>query len=343
MHARICVLVWAVMGLVAMVSAARATTHEFYQGKTVRIIVSMAAGGGFDTYSRAIARHMGKHIPGNPTLIVENMPGAGGIIAANYVYKVAKPDGLTLGNFAGGLVSQQLVGNPGIEFDARKFEWLGVPVKDHVACALTKASGITSLEAWMAAKTPVKLGATGPGTNTHDTPRVLMAALGLPIHLVAGYRGTAEIRLAADSGELAGGCWAWESIKVTWRQALEAGDVRIVLQATPTPHPELPGVPVASDIAKTEEARQFIRAGIHDPSAMTRVYALPPGTPKARVQLLRQAFMATLQDAEFRAEAEKSKLELDPVSGEEVESTVARLFELSPTAVAKLKEILAAK
>jgi hypothetical protein len=130
---------------------------------------------------------------------------------------------------------------------------------------------------------------------------------------------------------------------VTWRQALETGDVRIVLQAAPTPHPELPGVPLASDVAKTDEARQFIRAGIHDPSAITRIYTLPPGTPKARVQLLRRAFMTTLEDAEFRAEAEKSKLELDPVSGEEVESTVARLFELSPTAVAKLKEVLAVK
>jgi tripartite-type tricarboxylate transporter receptor subunit TctC len=343
MHARVGCVIGAFVALAMLASAAQATTHEFYKGKTIRLIVSAAAGGGFDTYSRAIARHMGKHIPGNPTIIVENMTGAGGIIAANYVYKVAKPDGLTIGNFAGGLVSQQLLGNPGIEFDARKFEWLGVPVKDNIVCALTKASGITSLQAWQAAKAPVKLGATGPGTNTYDTPKVLMAALGLPIHLVAGYRGTAEIRLAADSGELAGGCWAWESIKVTWRKALEAGEVGIVLQAVPTPHAELPGVPVAIDLAQTDEARQFIRAGIYDPSAMTRVYTLSPGTPKDRVQLMRKAFMATLQDAEFRAEAEKSKLDLDPVSGEEVEQTVARLFELSPTAVAKLKEVLAAK
>jgi tripartite-type tricarboxylate transporter receptor subunit TctC len=343
MRGRLLYVMGAVGALVVMASVAQATTHEFYKGKTIRLIVSAAAGGGFDTYSRAIARHMGKHIPGHPTIIVENMTGAGGIIAANYVYKVAKPDGLTVGNFAGGLVSQQLLGTPGIEFDARKFEWLGVPVKDSVACVFTKASGITSLEAWKAAKTPVKLGATGPGTNTYDTPKVLMAALGLPIHLVAGYRGTAEIRLAADSGELAGGCWAWESIKVTWRKALEAGDVRIVLQAVPTAHAELPGVPVAIDLAQTDEARQFLQAGIHDPSAITRVYTLSPGTPKDRVQLMRKAFMATLQDAEFRAEAEKSKLDLDPVSGAEVEQTVARLFELSPTAVAKLKEVLAAK
>lgn len=340
MHGRIRSFIGAIMGLLLVASVAQATTHEFYKGKTIRIIVSAAAGGGFDTYSRTLARHMGKYLPGRPNIIVENMTGAGGLIAANYVYKVAKPDGLTIGNFAGGLISQQLLGNPGIEFDARKFEWIGVPVKDNVACAFTKASGITSVETWMAAKTPVKVGATGPGTNTFDTPKVLMAALGLPIQVVAGYRGTAEIRLAADSGELAGGCWAWESIKVTWRKALEAGDVRIVLQAVSKAHAELPEVPLAINFAKTDEARQLMQVGIHDPSAITRLYTLPPGTPKARVQLLRKAFMDTLRDAELRAEAEKSQLDLDPVSGEEVESTVVRLFGQSQALVAKLKEVL---
>jgi hypothetical protein len=169
-----------------------------------------------------------------------------------------------------------------------------------------------------------------------------VAALGLPIQVVAGYRGTAEIRLAADSGELAGGCWAWESIKVTWRKALEAGDVKVVLQAVAKPHAELRGVPVAGDFAKTDEARQLLQMGIYDPSAITRIYTLPPGTPKERVQLLRQAFVATLKDPEFQAEAEKSKLDIDPVSGEEVEQTVARLFESNPAVVAKLKEALAA-
>jgi tripartite-type tricarboxylate transporter receptor subunit TctC len=341
MHGTIRALLGALTGLVFSASAAAATTHDFYAGKTIRIVVGAAAGGGFDTYSRTIARYMGQHIPGHPTIIVENMTGAGGLIAANHVYKVAKPDGLTIGNFAGGLVSQQLLGNPGVEFDARRFEWLGVPVKDHIVCALTKASGITSLEAWMAAKTPVKLGATGPGTNTYDTPKVLMAALGLPIQVVAGYRGTAEIRLAAEGGELAGGCWAWESIKVTWRQALEAGAVHLVLQAVPRAHPELPGVPVAIDFAKTEEARRLLEIGIHAPSAITRLYTLPPATPKERVQLLRQAFMATMQSPEFLAEAQKAKLDIDPVSGEEVAGTVARLFEQGPAIVAKLKQVLA--
>jgi tripartite-type tricarboxylate transporter receptor subunit TctC len=334
-------LLLAVAALAFMVGAAQTATPEFYRGKTIRIVVGLAAGGGFDTYSRAIARHMGKHIPGHPAIIVENMTGAGSLIAANYVYKIAKPDGLTIGNFVGGLIGQQLLGNPGIEFDARKFEWIGVPVKDNVACALTKTSGIASVEQWMAAKTPVKLGATAPGSPTYDVPRLLTSTLGLPIHVVAGYKGTAEIRLAADGGEVAGGCWAWESIKATWRQALETGDVLIVLQTVPEAHPDLPSVPLAMSFAKTDEARQLIEAGIHDLSAITRPYSLPPGTPKERLQLLRQAFMDTLRDPEFVAEAEKSHLDIDPVPGDVMERIIAGLFTLEPPLLAKLKETLA--
>jgi tripartite-type tricarboxylate transporter receptor subunit TctC len=130
----------------------------YYEGKTIRIIVGFSAGGGFDLYARVIARHMGKHIPGNPTIIVENMTGAGSLISANYVYKVAKPDGLTIGNFNGGLFLNQVMEQPGIEFDARKFEYIGAAVTEECAYAFTKASGITSIEKWMASKTPVKMG-----------------------------------------------------------------------------------------------------------------------------------------------------------------------------------------
>jgi tripartite-type tricarboxylate transporter receptor subunit TctC len=322
------------------VSQSVADAQEFYKGKTIRIVVGFPAGGGFDTYSRIIARHIHKHIPGDPTVIVDNVTGAGSLIAANTVYKATKPDGLTIGNFIGNLIMQQLLGGTGIEFDARKFEWLGVPVKDHVVCALTRASGITSVERWMAAKVPVKLGGSAPGTTNDDSAKVLKAALGLPIQLVTGYKGTAPIRLAADSGEIAGSCWAWESIKVTWRKGLDAGEVNIVLQAVPKAHHDLPKVPVAIELAKTDEGRKLIQAGIHDTSAITRPYALPPGTPKDRVQILRNAFMETMKDKEFLAEAEKSKLDVDPVSGEETEKIIAGLFQLDPAMVAKLSEIL---
>jgi tripartite-type tricarboxylate transporter receptor subunit TctC len=199
-----------------------ASESDFFQGKTIRIVVGSSPGGGFDTYSRTLARHMGRYMGGNPNFIVENMPGAGQRIAANHLYKVARPDGLTVGNFFGGLLVGQVLGYSGLEFDAVKFQYIGVPVKDNPVCVLTKASGITSYEKWSAAKTPIKFGATGADDlMLYGIPKILHAALGLPIQVVAGYKGTSDIRLAAESGELAGACWGWESIRSTWRKAIE--------------------------------------------------------------------------------------------------------------------------
>src|SRR2546428_1063646 len=314
--------------------------QSFYEGKTVRINVGFAAGGGYDTYARLLSRHLGRHIPGKPTLIVDNMPGAGSLIAANQLFKVAKPDGLTLAHFNGVLFLGQVLGQPGIEFDSRRFELIGAAVKEDVACAMTKASGITSLEKWMAATTPVKLGGVAPGAAPDNTARILKAALGLPIQLVSGYRGTAEIRLAAEGGEVAGACWAWDSMKVTWRQALDAGDAVPVLQVVAKKFPDLPNVPLAITLAKTDEARQLIQVGIQYAGAFARPFALPPGTPRERVQVMRRAFQETLKDRALVAEAEKTKLTLDPVTGEELEKMVADVFTLDPTLAAKLKAIL---
>ena len=327
---------------VAILSAGNASgAEEFFKGKSLRIVVGFSAGGGFDTYARAISRHMSKHIPGNPGVVVENMTGAGSLIAANHVYKVAKPDGLTIGHFIGGFFLGQVLGQPGVEFDARKFEFIGAPVSDHVVCALTKASGITSVEKWMAAKTPVKLGGLAPGTSTPDNAtRIFKAALGLPIQLVTGYKGTADVRLAADGGELAGGCWGWDSISVTWRKALDSGDVAIILQANRKNHPDLPNVPQAIKFAKTDEARKMIDVGIHGDSDIVRTYTLPPGTPKDRVQILRKAFEATLKDAEFVADAKKARLNIDPIAPEEIEKDIAGLFKLDPALLTKLKDVL---
>jgi tripartite-type tricarboxylate transporter receptor subunit TctC len=313
---------------------------KFFEGKTIRIVVGFSAGGGFDTYSRTIARHLAKHVPGRPAVLVENMPGAASLIAANHAYKVAKPDGLTVVNFHGNQLVGQLLGREGIEFDARKFAWLGVPVRDSTACALTRASGITTAEQWTAAKAPVKLGGVGPGDTTHDTARILEAALGLPIQLVRGYKGTADIRLAAESGEVQGGCWQWESIKVTWRKALEANEIAIVLQVTEKPLPDLPRVPLALSLAKTEEARQLLRAGVIVPTAISRLYALPPGTPPDRVQTLRAAFQETLRDPEFLADARQAKLDVEPMAAAELERLVEDLLRLDPAVAAKLKGIL---
>jgi len=312
--------------------------EPFYGGKTVRIIVGYAAGGGYDLYSRTMARHMGKYIPGHPTMIVENMPGAGSLIAANHVYNVAKPDGLTVGHFSGVLFLGQVLGQKGIEFDGLRFEHIGVPAKIEGACAFTKASGITSAEKWMASKTPQKMGATAPGTVGHDVSKILIATLAVPMHLVTGYKGTADIRLAVEGAELAGLCTGWESLKSTWRGAIETGDMIVVLQTLPKPHPDLPKVPLAVNFAKTEEARQLMQVGIHDMAAISRPYVLPPGTPKERVQVLRRAFMETMKDPGFLADAEKSKLDLDPLPGEELERTVSRLSKIEPSLASKLRE-----
>lgn len=333
-------LVGSIAGIALTTSLARGAEDMFYKGKTVRLIVGAPAGGGFDTYSRALARHMTKHIPGAPTIIVENMAGAGTLVAANYTYKAAKPDGLSIGNFIGGLIMGQVMGQPGIEFDARRFEWIGVPSKDNIACAFTKASGITSIEKWMASKTPVKIGGTGKSTAPEDAPKILKAALNLPVHLVSGYKGTPDIRLAAESGELAGGCWQWESIKVTWQKALETGNVVVVLQVTPKPLPDLREVPLAVSFARTEEAHRLIQIGIQDQGAITRLYALPPGTPKERTQTLRKAFMDMLKDPEFIADARKARLDIDPTPGDELEKIVNDLFRLDTALLTRLKEAL---
>jgi tripartite-type tricarboxylate transporter receptor subunit TctC len=320
--------------------ASNSSTHDFFRGKVVRFIVGTAPGGGYDTYTRLIARHIGRHIPGSPSVIVENMTGAGSILAANHMYRIAKPDGLTIGHPLGAVLFLQVLGAPGIEFDARRFEYVGVPVKDTYAVGLTKASGITSMEKWMASETPVKLGASAPGGATYDVPKILQAALGLPIQVVSGYKGTSDIRLAAESGEVAGFLTGWESFKSTWRKALDAGEAAIVLQVVPKAHPELPKVPLAVSYAKTEEARRLIQIGAHDSGASARPYLLPPETPKERVQTLRKAFADTMADRNFLAEADKSHLDINPVSGEELERIIAGFFQLSPDVVARLKEVL---
>jgi len=331
----------AIMIGLTFISFSTLAAAPFYEGKTIRIIVGYSAGGGYDTYARVISRHMGKHIPGNPSMIVENMTGAGSLISANHLYKVAKPDGLTIGHFNGGLFFNQVLGEPGIEFDAKKFQFIGAVVKEDCAFAFTKASGITSIEKWMASKTPVKMGGVGPGAFAPDNViRIVKVALNLPIQLVSGYKGTADIRLACEGGELAGTSWGWDSMRVTWRKSLETGDVIVVLQTVPKPFPDLPKVPLAINLAKTDEARQLIELGIHSPSIFARPFVLSPGTPKEQAQLLSKALQETLKDKEFLAETEKAKLDLNPVTGEELEKAVDGIFKMDATMTAKMKDIL---
>jgi tripartite-type tricarboxylate transporter receptor subunit TctC len=328
---------------IVILSAGSSQADDFYKDKTVRVIVGGSAGGGFDTYSRVMARHMGKHIPGNPSVLVENMTGAGTLIAAKYLHSSAKPDGLTFGIFNGGLILGRVIGMKGIDLDMRELQYIGVPVQDSTVCTLRKESGVGNIEQWYAAKSPIKLGGLGPGNSVSDVPRVLRAALDLPLQIVDGYKGTAEARMAADAGELHGACWAWESMRVNWANALKAGDAKVILQVAMKKIPDLPNVPAAMDLAKSDDARQLLKAGAIDPAAIVRVYATSPRTPKDRVESLRKAFAATLTDPEFLAETRKINLDVNPLSGEEVKKIVDDLFKLPAPMVTKLAAILAGK
>jgi tripartite-type tricarboxylate transporter receptor subunit TctC len=313
--------------------------NPFYEGKVIRIVVGLSAGGGYDAYARALARHLPRHIPGHPTIIVDNMTGAGSLIAANYLYKVAKPDGLTIGHFVGNLFLNQIMKQQGVEFDARKFEFIGAAAKEEAVFAFSKKSGITSIEKWMAAPRPVKMAGQGPGSAPDNAIKVAKVVLGLPTQLVSGYKGTPEQRLAVEGGEVDGTSFAWAGMKATWSKSFESGEVVPVLQAVPKPFPELLKVPLAISLAKTDEARQMVEVGLHKSGVFSRPFVLPPGTPKDRVRLLAKAFQDTLSDKEFLSEAGKAKLDIELVTGEEIEKAVASIFTLEPGVVARLQAV----
>jgi tripartite-type tricarboxylate transporter receptor subunit TctC len=318
-----------------------AAQDKFFEGKTIRIIVGFSPGGGFDAHSRAIARHMGRHIPGNPTVTVENMTGAGSLIAANYIYNQAKPDGLTTGNWIGGLIIQQYLNAKGVSFDAQKFEWVGAPVRINNICAFTKKSGITSLEKWQQSKALVKIGAEAAGSTTADIPRLLMKYTKLPIQLIEGYKGVADVRLAAEAGEVAGFCSSWEGTKTSWRNALDAGEGMVVLQAVPKAHPEHPKIPLAVDLMQSREGRELFNLVVHNAGGtINRLYSLPPGTPKDRVRTIQRAFQETMKDAEFIAEAKKGRLDIDPITGADIEKAIAGIKNIPPATFERLKGII---
>lgn len=335
------------LGLYACIVLLSAPSHtvfaqdNFFSGKTIRIIVGFSAGGGFDAYSRTIARHMGKHIPGNPSVIVENMTGAGSMIAANHVYNQAKPDGLTMGNWIGGLILQQLLGAKGIAFDAVKFEYIGAPVRINNVCVATRKSGISDLSKWRESPTRVKIGAEAAGSTTSDIPRLLMEYTNLPIQLIEGYKGVADVRIAAEAGEVAGFCSSWEGTKTSWRSVLERKEAAVVLQASPRPHPDHPKVPLAIEQIKSQEGRDLFRLVVHEVGGtINRLYVVPPATPKDRVKTLREAFAETMKDPAFLAESKKIRLDIDPVSGEEIAKTVTEMGSIPQATLAKLKGII---
>lgn len=315
---------------------------DFYTGKTLTIIVGFKPGGGFDTTSRILARYIGKYVPGNPTVIVQNMDGAGSTVAANHLYKVAQPDGLTIGVFNEQQVLQQALGNPAIEFDAPKFSWIGSAFSATVACIARTDAGFKKVEDLAGAAKPFIVGTTGPGANTHDFPLVLRAALGAKIQLVAGYGGTSEISRAVTSGEVQGGCWTWESMRVTQGQDLADGKRLILVQQGTEKHPDLKDVPLATDVTTTPEGKAMLKA-IIAPLVISKPYTAPPGVSADRLAALRQAFTKAMQDPELLAEAKTAKLDLDPKDGEKVTAIVSELLATDKKVLEQLKQVLAEK
>jgi len=320
--------------LVFLVPYVSFAAGSFFEGKTIRIVVGFTPGGGFDTYSRALARHMGKYIPGNPYIIVENMPGAGSMIAANYVYKMAKPDSLTIGNVQGSIILDQVLGRKGIEYDVRKFEYVGIPVRQFLVVIFSKASGITSAEKWMASKTPVKIG-TISGSSMTAFAKMLQRLTDLPVQPVEGYKGTYNVRLAVESGEVAGGVFGGRNTAF-WSRALETGDMVAVMSTLP--YPNNPNVPLINKFVKTEKDLQLFKTSNIDPDILAHLYLLPPGTPKEIVKIIREAFDKTMMDEEFLNEAKKANLEIGPINGEGVTKMVAELFKTPPSLVNELQE-----
>ena len=302
-----------------------AVAEDFYKGKTIRFIVGYSPGGGYDTYTRAAARHIGRFIPGNPTPIVQNMTGGGSLISANYIANRAKPDGLTVGVWNGGFVLQKVLGERKVRFDATKIGWVGAPVKGFPTCAVMGSTGLKTIKDVMKSGKVLKMGATRAGSTTDDLPKLLNQTLGTKFKIISGYRGTAMIRLAMQKGEIDGACWGWESMSVTGRAMLDAkGDERLIPIVTQfnANDPEIAKLPQITDLIKGKNKLSTFNAWVTT-YQFQRPLSLPPGTPKARLEILRKAYAATLKDPKFLKEAKKSKLIINYVSGPEIEKYVS--------------------
>ncbi len=332
-------VVLVVMVAVVALAPDRVLSAPFYQGKVIRVTIGTTPGGGYDAWARLVSRHLGKHIPGNPTIVVENMPGAGGLIQVKNIYGATKPDGLTMGHILGGFILGQFLGEPGYDFDGLKFNYVGACYKDSVVMIISKSSGITTTDQLRNSPVPVKVGGLGRGNSSEGLLRVAKY-IGFPLQIVSGYKGTTEIRLAMESGEVAGGPPGFDSAKASWWNLIESGKAFVAVQGVPKPLKEIPKVPRLIDYARTEEHKKIVEVAVNAVNEFGRAWVLPPGTPKDRVMILRNAFNAMVKDPEFLAEAVKLKLTVDPATGDELAADVAAIPKVDPAILAKIKTIL---
>ena len=321
---------------------------DFYKGKTIRVVVGYAPGGGYDTYTRQIVRHMGKYIPGNPGFIVQNMTGAGSLIAANYIQKRAKRDGTVLGVWNSGYVTFEALGDPKVQIKSKELTWIGAPVKGIPACVFMGWSGVRTLKDITDPNKSIKVGGTRAGSTGVDLPKLLNKTIGTNFDVISGYRGTATSRIAMQSKEVAGACWGWESIRVTARAMLDAkGDDKLhaVLTHRRILDPELKDSLIIPDLIEKRGGKQAVAIyrGWVNQYEFQRPLSGPPGIPADRVQMLRDALQKTMKDPVFLKEAKDVKLIIEPVTGKEIEGYVAQILGMPKEAKEALGALLLRK
>ena len=326
-----------IIALAAAPARAADAVADFFKGKTVQVLIGFGPGGGYDLYARTLARYMGKHIPGNPTLVPQNMPGAGGVKAMNYLYNVARKDGTVIGTFARGLAIEPLLGHAqGTQFQATKFSWIGSVSNEVSVCAFWATSGIKT---WDDLKTKNSvIGASAAGADSEIFPVVMRNMFKLPMKVVTGFSGGgADINLGMERGEVNGRCgWSWSSLLSQSRPLLDGKKINIVVQLALQKHEDLPNVPLIMDLPTSEQNKAALRL-IASRQSIARPFAAPPGVPADRLNALRAAFDATMKDPQFLAEAKRLDLEVRPVNGADVQKLISDVY-ASPPEVVKLAQ-----
>jgi tripartite-type tricarboxylate transporter receptor subunit TctC len=304
---------------------------EFYRGKQVQMLIGYSAGAGYDLYARVLARYLGKHIPGNPTVVPQNMPGAGSLKLANFLYSQAPKDGLVVGMVSRGMATEPLFGDA--KFDPTKFAWLGSITSEVSVCATWHTSPVKS---WAdVASKDFTLGGMGSASETDTFASLIRNMFGAKLRLVTGYPGGNDVNLAMERGEVDGRCgWSWSSIKSQKTAWLKEKKINIVVQMAMAKHPDLPNVPSLIELAKTDEQRQMLRL-IFTQLVLGRPFMAPPGIPEDRKMALRRAFDDTMKDPEFLEEAAKIDLEISPVGAQAIDELLAELYKTPKSVVEK--------
>jgi tripartite-type tricarboxylate transporter receptor subunit TctC len=324
----------AAMGLLVLSTALchAQSPEDFYKGKTVELYIGYSVGGGYDLYARVLARHIGKFIPGHPTIVPKNMEGAGSLRLANWLYRVAPKDGTVFGIIGRGTAFDPVLGEPGAQFDGTKFSWIGSANDEVSVCVAWQGTGVTSFEDLRTKE--VTVGGTGVSADTDQFPRIINGVLGTKMRIVSGYPGGNDVVLAMERGEVQGRCgWSWSSVKSTHGAWIDDHKIAVLAQLSLTKHAELGDVPIVEDLAKTDEQRQILKL-IFARQTMGRPFLAPPAVPQDRVETLRKAFMDTMNDKDFLADAEKAQLEITPVSGDKVQALVQEIYQ-TPAEIAK--------